>query len=92
MVLWCWTLTPQPTRGAIAWGVFYSLPLLAPLHGLLRGSRYTHAWATLCVLPYLVIGITESVANASVRLWAGLMLATSLLLFVGLVAYLRVTR
>jgi hypothetical protein len=29
------------------------LPLLAPLNGLIRGKRYTYAWATLFAIPYL---------------------------------------
>jgi uncharacterized membrane protein len=68
------------------------VPLLLPLRGLLRGDRRTHAWATLCVAPYIVYGITESVANAAVRGVAALILLASLAHFVSLVAYLRLSR
>jgi uncharacterized membrane protein len=68
------------------------IPLLLPLRGLLRGDRRTHAWATLCVGPYIVYGITESVANPAVRGLAALVLLTSLAHFVALVAYLRLSR
>jgi uncharacterized membrane protein len=67
-------------------------PLLLPLRGILRGDRRTHAWATLCVVPGFVYGITEVVANPAVRAQAAAILASSLLLFLALVAYLRVTR
>jgi uncharacterized membrane protein len=67
-------------------------PLLAPLGGIARGDRRTHAWATLCVVPGFLYGLTESVANPSRRPLAALVLGASLLLFFALVAYLRVTR
>jgi uncharacterized membrane protein len=68
------------------------LPLLLPLKGLLRGDRRTYAWATLCIAPCFVYGITEVIANSSVRAVAAVILFTSLAHFVALVAYLRVTR
>jgi uncharacterized membrane protein len=68
------------------------LPLLFPLPGIARGDRRTHAWATLCVMPAFVCGVTEAVANPGARPLAALMLGASLLLFFSLVAYLRVTR
>lgn len=80
-------LTPQQT----GWALLYCLPLLLPLPGLLQGRRYTHSWATLCVLPYFVIGISESVANPALRNWALALLGCSLLWFFALLAYLRVT-
>jgi uncharacterized membrane protein len=68
------------------------LPLLLPLRGLLRGQRRTFAWATLCVTPYFIYGLTEVVANPAVRAAAGAILFASLAWFVALVNYLRVTR
>lgn len=68
------------------------VPLLLPLPGLLRSHRRTHAWATLCVAPYFIYGMTEVVANPAVRGMAGAILFASLALFVALVSYLRVTR
>lgn len=68
------------------------VPWLMPIRGLLRGDRRTHAWATLCVAPYFVYGVTEVIANPAVRVAAALMLAASLAHFVALVAFLRVTR
>jgi uncharacterized membrane protein len=67
-------------------------PLLLPLRGLLRGDRRTHAWATLCVAPYIIYGITETIANPSVRGLAAAILLASLAHFVALVACLRLTR
>jgi|JRYD01.1.fsa_nt_gb uncharacterized membrane protein len=66
-------------------------PLWAPLRGLLRRTRKTYAWATLCVIPYFILGITEAIANPQRRLWAGLCLTLALSLFVALILYLRAT-
>ena len=68
------------------------LPLLAPLRGLVRGERYTYAWATLFSIPYLIFTITELLVNPAAR-WVG---AVSLLLtfawFCAMVLYLRASR
>jgi uncharacterized membrane protein len=68
------------------------IPLLLPLRGLLTGSRRAHAWATLCVAPYVVAGITDTIANPALRGTAALVLLASLAWFATLVWYLRVTR
>jgi uncharacterized membrane protein len=73
------------------WGLCFALPLLLPLPGLIQARRAAHAWATMCVLPYFVVGITESVANALLRPWALCLLAASLLWFFALIGFLRVT-
>lgn len=76
----------------LAWTLGMLLPIAAPLPGLLRGSRRTYAWATLCVAPYLVYGVTEIVANPAVRIAAAAILFASLALFVALITYLRLSR
>lgn len=66
-------------------------PLWAPLRGLLRRTRTTYAWATLCVIPYFILGVTEAIANPDRRIWAGLCLTIAFGLFIALILYLRVT-
>jgi uncharacterized membrane protein len=68
------------------------VPLALPLSGILRAQRRTFAWATLCIAPYFVYGITELVANPAIRPVAVAMLLASLGLVTMLVAYLRLTR
>ena len=68
------------------------VPLLLPLRGLLGGQPRTFAWATLCVTPYFIYGLTEVIANPAVRTAAGATLFASLAWFVSLVNYLRLTR
>jgi uncharacterized membrane protein len=72
--------------------VALTLPLLIALPRLLAGHRRTYAWMTLAITPFLVVAITEAVANPAGRAWAGLCLLVAFLLFVMLIAYLRITR
>ena len=65
------------------------LILTAPLNGLIRGRRYTYAWATLFAIPYLVFALTELLVNPAAR-WVA---ASRLLLvfgwFCAMVLFLR---
>jgi uncharacterized membrane protein len=76
----------------LLWTLLMLVPLAAPLPGLWRGNRRTYAWATLCVAPYLMYGLTEVVANPAVRGAAGAILFASLAWFLALVTYLRLSR
>ncbi len=68
------------------------LPLMAPLHGLIRGRRHTYAWATLFAIPYLAFALTELLVNPAAR-WVA---AMSLLLVFGwfctMILFLRASR
>jgi uncharacterized membrane protein len=68
------------------------VPLLAPLHGLVRGRRHTYAWATLFAIPYLIFALTELLVNPAAR-WVA---TCSLLLvfgwFCAMILYLRASR
>ena len=77
---------------ALALTLLLLLPLALPLPGLLRGHQRSSAWATLCVTPYIVYGLTETIANPATRLTAAAILFASLVLFALLVAQLRVAR
>jgi len=68
------------------------LPLLAPLNGLVRGRRYTYAWATLFAIPYLAFAITELLANPRARWVAALSLLLVFAWFSAMIFFLRVSR
>jgi uncharacterized membrane protein len=69
-----------------------TLPLFIAVPKLLAGDRRTYAWMTLAITPFIVVGITEAVANPESRVWAGLCLMIGFLVFALLIAYLRVSR
>ena len=88
----CWQQLHQELGWSqLGWALCFSLPILVTLPGLWHGRRYTHQWATLCVLPYFIVGVTEAVANAVTRTWALSLLGVSLLWFFALLAFVRVT-
>jgi len=72
--------------------VIAALPLLVPLRGLVRGSRYTYAWATLFVIPYLMFVVTELLVNPRARWVAAWSLLLVFAWFCAMVAYLRLSR
>jgi uncharacterized membrane protein len=64
-------------------------PLLAPLHGLVRGRRYTYAWATLFAVPYLAFALTELLVNPAARWVASLSLLLVFGWFCAMILFLR---
>ncbi len=72
--------------------VLLLLPVLLPLRGIALGRRRAYAWATLCVTPYFLYGLTEVIANPALRATAGAILFASLAWFVTLVIGLRAAR
>ena len=86
------TLRSAPVPANLVWTVALLLPIMAPLSGLIRGTRRTYAWAALCVAPYFIYGVTEVIANPAVRVAAGTILFASLAWFITLVRYLRLSR
>ncbi|HSN72810.1 MAG TPA: DUF2069 domain-containing protein [Steroidobacteraceae bacterium] len=91
-VVLAWQLADGLTARNAVVAAILGAPLLLPIKGLWQGSRYTHAWATLCVIPYFIVGTVEAIANPAARIWSAVCLALSLALFAALIAYLRLTR
>lgn len=79
--------------GYSAWlCVLAVIPLLAPLPGLMRGQRYTYAWATLFAVPYMAFAITELLVNPEARVVAGVSLLLVFAWFCTMILYLRASR
>jgi len=83
-----WTLVGYPTLICI----IAVVPLLAPLSGLIRGKRYTYAWATLFAIPYLMFSVTELLVNPQARWVAGASLILVFAWFCTMILFLRVSR
>lgn len=83
--LLCWIAVGYP------WPVCVCavLPLLAPLHGLITGRRYTYAWATLFAIPYLVFAVTELLVNPAARWVASISLLLVFGWFCTMILFLR---
>jgi len=91
-VLVLWHLARYSSgAAAVALGVTLA-PLALPLYGLLARSRRTCVVATLVVAPYFAYAIMEALANPGARSFAIATLGAASLLFLSLIAYLRVSR
>jgi uncharacterized membrane protein len=86
--LLAWTLAGYPKLVCL----IAVVPLLAPLNGLVRGKRYTYAWATLFAIPYLVFSVTELLVNRQARWVAGISLLLVFGWFCTMILFLRTSR
>lgn len=89
LMLWQTVLAPPQALPISIVLVLLVGPLLFPLRGLLYGRPYTHAWTSFLVLIYFIHGIVEAWSNPGVRLYAGLEILFSVLLYTGALLYAR---
>lgn len=85
-------LAAAPSIERTVGALLMMVPVLLPLRGIAQRTRKTYAWGTLCLIPYIVVGITELIANPQGRYWATGCLLLSFGAFVSFIAYLRVSR
>jgi uncharacterized membrane protein len=95
LTIWLWAAVALSLLAWITVGYPWPIcalavaPLLAPLHGLVRGRRYTYAWATLFAVPYLIFAMTELLVNPAARSVASLSLFLVFGWFCAMVLFLR---
>lgn len=88
MAWFTWLSPPQVLPVALVLVVMVG-PLLLPLHGLLRGRPYTHAWASFLALIYFTHGTVEAWAAPAERGLALTEVALSVLFFGAAMMYAR---
>lgn len=95
LTIWLWIAVALSLLAWIAAGyawpicVLAVIPLLAPLHGLVKGRRYTYAWATLFTVPYITFALTELLVNPAARWVASISLLLVFAWFCTMVLFLR---
>ncbi len=89
-----WELWLAPLRPGGSWLVLKTLPLLAPLAGVLKGRVYTFQWALMLILAYFAEGIVRAWSETgAAALLAGTEIALAVIFFTAAIAYVRsVTR
>ena len=88
-----WELWLAPIRPGGSLLALKTLPLLAPLFGVLRGTRYTFQWSSLFILAYFTEGVMRSWADTGLaRQLAFAETVLSLVYFAAVVTYSRLTR
>lgn len=89
LMLWNTVFAPS-TRFPVALVLLLAVgPLLLPLAGLLNARPRSLVWTAYLSLPYFVHGCMEAFANPNERLFAGLEVVLSLMLFCGSSFYVR---
>lgn len=88
-----WEMWLAPLRPGGSWLVLKTLPLLAPLFGILRGRRYTHQWASMLMVAYAVEGMVRAGSdNGFSATLAAIEIVLATATFVGCIGYARATR
>lgn len=65
------------------------IPLLLPLHGLLHGRPYTHAWTGFLMLVYFSHGIGEVYSTDGFGLYPSLEVLFSCLSFIASITFIK---
>jgi len=82
MPLWLLWINPSEGLSPTLNLVFFTVPLLFPLRGLIRGNPYTFAWSNFVVMIYFLHSLTTLWVSSSDLLWATLELIFASMMFV----------
>jgi len=87
-----WELWLAPLRPGGSWLVLKTLPLLAPLLGVLHGRVYTFRWSLLLILAYFGEGVVRAASDGglSARL-AAVEIGLATVYFASAAAFVRVS-
>lgn len=70
-------------------GIVAGLLLFAPLPGMLRGSRYVHAWASMLLVVYCALLLANGYAQPPTQRLMFLLAALAAADFTGMVLYVK---
>jgi uncharacterized membrane protein len=70
LLIWHFVLTPDKTTSTVFTLLFWIMPILLPLKGLVQGKPYTYAWTNFVVMYYLLHGLTAVYAIEGERVYA----------------------
>lgn len=91
IALWHSVLAPTnevglPTYLAL---IFWVVPLLLPMHGLIKGKPYTHAWFNFVLMFYFLHGLTAIYTHPAEWVYTLIELVLTSGAFVGATGYAR---
>lgn len=89
VTLWQFVLNTEHSYSPAFVFLFYILPLLLPLPGIIRGKPYTHAWASFIILIYIIHGLTVAYAVGNERIYALIELVLAIGMFTGCCVFAR---
>lgn len=74
LIVWCvlWETVVAPLQPGGSWVALKALPLLIPLHGVLRRDVYTLQWSSMVILLYFSEGVVRGYSDTStLSSWMG---------------------
>lgn len=74
LILWCllWEIFLAPLRPGGSWMVLKALPLLIPLHGVIKRDVYTMQWSSMVILLYFTEGVVRGYSDkVALSQWLG---------------------
>ena len=89
LVVWHFILTIDKPTSTLFTLLFWIVPILLPIKGLIEGKPYTHAWTNFIVMYYLLHGLTAVYAVEGERLYAFVEIILCCALFTGCSFYAR---
>ncbi|CAB0150203.1 hypothetical protein PSI9734_00767 [Pseudidiomarina piscicola] len=88
VVVWQFA-TAHSEQSLLFRGLFWVLPLLFPMYGIVKGKPYTHAWANFVLMWYFLHSLTMLYIAPEQRYWAAAELLFATLAFAGCTLYAR---
>ena len=82
MPIWLLWLNPSQGLSPLLSLLLFTVPLLFPLRGLIKGEPYTYAWANFVVMWYFLHGLTSLWVSTEDLIWASLELFFASIMFV----------
>ena len=82
MPLWLLWINPSEGLSPTLNLVFFTVPLLFPLRGLIKGNPYTFAWSNFVVMIYFLHSLTTLWVSPADLLWASLELLFATMMFI----------
>ncbi len=90
-VAWEGLLAPLKPNGSLL--ILKAVPLLLPLFGILRGTRYTYQWSSMFILLYFTEGIVRAWSDGGLSAKLALLeILLSVIFFVCTIFYAQQTR
>lgn len=88
VILWHFVLEDNQQYSRLFLVLFWVVPLLLPMRGLLKGTPYTYAWANFIVMIYFLHGLTAIYTET--KWWYALIeLCFATMMFIGCCYYAR---
>ncbi len=83
VITWHFILDTEVMNSVMFRVLFWVVPLLLPMRGMLSGKPYTHAWANFIVMIYLLHGLTAIYTSANEWVYALIEIILATIMFIG---------